>query len=183
MYKSRLFNDSHDRNDRHPPRARAAVQPRTMHDLPDTPARSAYLALVQVHERLAGEASGIFRARGLSLSQFNALRILVNAPEGGVSCQHIAENLVHRVPDVTRLVDRLEKAGLVTRQRCTSDRRVVRVSITEQGRELCESFYPDIAAMHERQFEGVPTERVEQLDRLLREVLALHKASQGVVSE
>jgi len=152
-----------------------------MQDLPDTPARRAYLALVQVHEQLAGEASALFRSRGLSLSQFNALRILVNAPENGVSCQFIAENLVHRVPDVTRLVDRMERSGLVTRQRCTNDRRVVRVSITAKGRELCESCYPDVAAMHERHFEGMAEDKVEALDGLLRELLALHRSEATAV--
>lgn len=146
-------------------------------ELKDTPARNAYLALVQLTELLTGQFSTLFRSRGLSLAQFNALRILVRGPAEGIPCQRIGESLVHRVPDVTRLVDRMERAGLVKRQRCDDDRRVVRVRITPNGRRLCEGLYDEVAALHEAQFESFSSERTVELDRSLRDLLALHECA------
>lgn len=140
-------------------------------DIAETPARRAYLALVQVADRLSGEFSSLFRSRGLTLSQFNVLRILVRGPEEGVPCQHIADNLVHRVPDVTRLVGRMEAALLVTRERCPRDRRVVRIRVTPSGREVCEGLYRDVEGLHASHFASLDANSTQQLDAVLRSLL------------
>lgn len=70
---------------------------------------------------------------GLTPSQYNVLRILRGAGAEGSRCGEIAERLVAHDPDVTRLLDRLERAGLVTRARDAADRRVVRTTITAGG--------------------------------------------------
>jgi MarR family transcriptional regulator, 2-MHQ and catechol-resistance regulon repressor len=140
-------------------------------DIAETPARSAYLAIIQVADRLSGDFSALFRSRGLTLAQFNVLRILVRAPEEGVPCQHIADNLVHRVPDVTRLVGRMEAAQLITRERCPLDRRVVRVRVTPQGRSTCEGLYRDVEDLHASHFEPLDADATERLDALLRTLL------------
>lgn len=85
--------------------------------LQKTPTRAAYLALIQVHELLNSEFNALFREHALTGPQFNVLRILIQGPREGVPCSRIGDELIHRVPDVTRLVDRMLKAGLVTRER------------------------------------------------------------------
>jgi DNA-binding MarR family transcriptional regulator len=70
---------------------------------------------------------------GLTPSQYNLLRILRGAHPNGRTCTEIAERMVNRDPDVTRLVDRMAQQDLVTRERDTEDRRVVRVAITRKG--------------------------------------------------
>jgi MarR family transcriptional regulator, organic hydroperoxide resistance regulator len=139
--------------------------------LQETPMRSAYLALIQVHEHLTTESNALFRDHGLTSAQFNVLRILILGPHEGVPCSRIAEELIHRVPDVTRLVDRMLKAGLVTRERSTEDRRVVLVRLTPEGREACEALYGPLNTLHKRQFAHLDRSSVKALDRLLRDVL------------
>lgn len=70
---------------------------------------------------------------GLGASTFNVLRILRGSHPKALSASRIAERMVNHDPDLTRLIDRLEKAGLVTKARDAHDRRVVNIAITEQG--------------------------------------------------
>ncbi len=70
---------------------------------------------------------------GLTLSQYNLLRILRGAHPNGRTCTEIAERMINRDPDITRLVDRMAQQDLVTRARGTADRRVVQVDITRKG--------------------------------------------------
>jgi DNA-binding MarR family transcriptional regulator len=76
---------------------------------------------------------------GLSQSQFNVLRILRGAKPDAIPAGKIAERMVNRDPDLTRLLDRLEAAGLVEKSRDTEDRRVVNVRITNAGLERVEA--------------------------------------------
>lgn len=70
---------------------------------------------------------------GLSTTQYNLLRILRGAHPEGLTCSEVAERMINRDPDVTRLVDRLEKRELVSRERDTGDRRVVKIYISPAG--------------------------------------------------
>ena len=74
----------------------------------------------------------------LSGPQYNVLRILRGAGEGGATCSQVSERMVTRDPDITRLLDRLEARGLVERQRSDTDRRVVMTCITAAGTVLME---------------------------------------------
>lgn len=84
-------------------------------------------------ERAEAEA---LKPRGLSLPQYNALRILRGAGSKGLACQAIADRLIAHDPDVTRLIDRLAERGWVRRERSSEDRRVVVSRITEAGLKL-----------------------------------------------
>ena len=77
-----------------------------------------------------------FKPHGLSMTQYNALRILRGAGPRGLACQEIADRMIARDPDVTRLVDRLLERKLVARERSDEDRRVVVTRITEGGLKL-----------------------------------------------
>ena len=76
------------------------------------------------------------RPFGVTPAQYNVLRILRGAGPNGLCRHEISDRLLTQVPDVTRLLDRMEAAGLVTRERSTEDRRLVATRITEEGRRL-----------------------------------------------
>ena len=144
--------------------------------LPQTPARSVFLALVQAHEALSSPFKGLFRAQGLTGPQFNVLRILLQSPPEGVHCRTIGEQLIHRVPDVSRLVDRMERDGLVERAPDPADRRAVFVRITDAGRERCRSLYDPLAQLHEELLAHLEPAEQSELDRLLRKAFAPHRS-------
>ena len=133
--------------------------------------RDIYLDLVRLHERMFTEFSELFRAHGLTQPQYNVLRILRGAPPEGLACQSIGSELVNRVPDVTRLLDRLEAMGLVSRERCDSDRRVVRSRITNGGKRILASLDAPVLDLHARQLESLSLARREELRDGLREAL------------
>ena len=90
--------------------------------------RTARLLEQMVHE--------VLKDSGLTLTQYNVLRILRGAGSAGLACSQIAERMITSDPDVTRLLDRLEKSGLVSRDRSKADRRVVIAGITQEALEL-----------------------------------------------
>ncbi|HWS70576.1 MAG TPA: MarR family transcriptional regulator, partial [Thermoanaerobaculia bacterium] len=97
------------------------------------------LSLLRTADHIAVRPNEVLREAGLSSSQYNVLRILRGAGEEGLPCGEISERMVRRDPDLTRLLDRLEKSDLVVRERDTKDRRVVRASITKKGLALLDS--------------------------------------------
>ena len=94
----------------------------------------AYLNLLRTTSLLSREFERLFHEHGLSEPLYNALRIAAGHGTAGVPTLTIGKQLIAHEPDVTRLVDRLEKAGLVKRERCERDRRVVFVKITPAGK-------------------------------------------------
>jgi DNA-binding MarR family transcriptional regulator len=94
------------------------------------------VALQRTADRLQWRLSEMLKGFGLSPTQYNALRILRGAGAEGRSCSEIAERMVNHDPDITRLVDRLERRGLVSRSREGRDRRVITTRISPAGMEL-----------------------------------------------
>jgi DNA-binding MarR family transcriptional regulator len=99
----------------------------------------ALVALQRTADQLHWRLSEMLKAHGLSPTQYNALRILRGAKDEGRACSEIAERMINRDPDITRLVDRLERRGLVARSREGRDRRVITTRITAAGLELLKS--------------------------------------------
>src|SRR5437588_2508184 len=91
-----------------------------------------FLELLRTTDLLSRALAGVLKTENLSGTQYNVLRILRGAPEG-LPCGEIASRMITRDPDVTRLLDRLEKRGLVSRCRETQDRRTVLTRITPAG--------------------------------------------------
>lgn len=87
---------------------------------------------------------------GVSATQFNVLRILRGAGPDGLCRNEIRDRLVSRMPDVTRLLDRMEESGLVVRVRSTVDRRQVRTKLTARGYEIVDSLDALVAEEHRR---------------------------------
>jgi DNA-binding MarR family transcriptional regulator len=100
-----------------------------------------------VLEHAGGE---MLKAYELTPTQYNALRILRGAGEAGLCRNEIRDRLIARVPDATRLLDRLEEVGLVRRSREDGDRRFVTSRITPKGLELLARLDPEVAAMNRR---------------------------------
>ncbi|MCB1047747.1 MAG: MarR family transcriptional regulator, partial [Calditrichaeota bacterium] len=94
-------------------------------------------------EALINALVQLLKVEGLSQPQYNVLRILRGAGEQGRSCSEIGERLVARVPDITRLLDRLEASGWVARERSSEDRRVVLTWLTDAGFAKVEAVHPD----------------------------------------
>ena len=99
----------------------------------------AAVALQRTADRLDWRLSEMLKPFGLSPTQYNALRILRGAGDEGRSCSEIAERMINHDPDITRLVDRLERRGLVARSREGRDRRVITTRITPAGLDLLAS--------------------------------------------
>jgi len=109
----------------------------------------AMLSIARTAAVLDHTAGEMLKKHGLTVTQYNALRILRGAGEG-LCRNEIRDRLIARVPDATRLLDRLEESGLVTRTREGEDRRFVLSRITPAGLELLARLDPEVSAMNRR---------------------------------
>ena len=94
------------------------------------------LNLMRTADALMRGSEGILKLAELSPTQYNVLRILRGAGDSGLCCHEVGERMITRDPDITRLVDRLERRGLLARRRDHRDRRVITVRITEAGKRI-----------------------------------------------
>ena len=127
----------------------------------------AYLNILRTAAVLSAPMERLFKAQGLSESTYNVLRILRGAGEEGAACGLIRERLVAQVPDVTRLVDRLEGLGLVKRDRTERDRRVVLNRITGKGLELLGRLDEPLRRQHLARCRHMMRGELQELSRLL----------------
>jgi DNA-binding MarR family transcriptional regulator len=114
--------------------------------------------------------SRVLEAHGLTIAQFAALQVLHEADVNGLTCSAIGQRLTGVAPDVTRLIDRLEAAGLVARFRDSNDRRVVHTRLTEKGTETLFRALPDLRQAEERTLAGLDETQRATLAALLQEV-------------
>jgi len=98
------------------------------------------------------------------------LRILRGAEPDGLLCRGIAERMISRDPDMTRLLDRMEKHGWITRQRQQEDRRVIKARITPEGLKLLKKLDQPVHDLHKGQFRPMTGARMKLLAELLAEV-------------
>ena len=126
-----------------------------------------FLNVLRTADALLQPEAALLRTHDLSFAQFNVLRILRGAGKGGASCGDIAERMVKRDPDITRLLDRLEERGLVRRFRDADDRRVVMAAITDAGRALIAPLDDAVPAVHRKQLRHLSRKQLETLAELL----------------
>jgi DNA-binding MarR family transcriptional regulator len=127
----------------------------------------ALLSLQRTADQLQWRVSELLKWYGVSSTQYNALRILRGAKEHGRSCGEIAERMVNRDPDITRLIDRLERRGLVQRAREKKDRRVVAARITPAGLELLKKLDPPVEDFIRNLLGHLGNQRLKTLVKLL----------------
>lgn len=134
--------------------------------------QEAALSILRTAELIHHECSAILKPFDLTTPQFNILRILRGAPDG-LSCGQIAERMVNRDPDVTRLLDRMEARGLIVRERSDEDRRVITSFISQAGLEVLQLADPAISRMHERQFHDMSERQLIQMIKLVEQIRPL----------
>jgi DNA-binding MarR family transcriptional regulator len=126
-----------------------------------------FLELLRTTDQLSRRLVPVLRDADLSTAQYNVLRILRGSPEG-LPCGEIASRMITRDPDITRLLDRMEKRGLLTRSRENHDRRLVLVRISKQGLELLARLDEPVQAQHRALLGHLGRERMKTLCELLR---------------
>ena len=119
--------------------------------------------------------TSLLKQYGISPTQYNVLRILRGVGESGLSCREIGARMITRDPDVTRLLDRLEKRELIVRGREGSDRRVITVRITTAGSLILDQLEQPIHELHQNLLGHVKKKKLEALTELLD--VAREKAS------
>ena len=133
----------------------------------------------RTYDRLRVLEDEVFGRFGLTPQQYNALRLLAAQHPEPLQTLTLANRLVSRAPDITRMLDKLEERGLVLRERHADDRRVVRVRISEPGRELIRETAGPLAECHGRQLGHMSAASLRSLCALLKEARRPHEADGG----
>lgn len=133
------------------------------------PELEAYLNIVRTHAVLSRQTAALFKEHGISDAQYNALRIVAAAGKQGVRSETIGRQMVAQDPDTTRLIDRLEKRGLVNRRKGKDDRRCTYVTIAEPGRKLVKRLDRPLAELHRSQLGHMNAGQLKRLSKLLFE--------------
>jgi len=131
------------------------------------PEELAFLELLRTSDQLNRRLVPVLKAEELSGTQYNVLRILRGAPEG-LPCGEIGNRMITRDPDITRLLDRMEKRNLISRCREAKDRRTVLTRITAEGLKLLSRLDEPVQNAHREQLGHLGRERLKTLCELLR---------------
>lgn len=129
-----------------------------------------FVAILKSADSLSQQAERLLKPAGLTGAQYNVLRILRGAEPSGILCRGIADRMISRDPDMTRLLDRMEKRNWITRQRQKDDRRVILTRITPDGLKLLKKLDQPVHDLHQNQFHHMTASRLKLLAELLDEV-------------
>jgi DNA-binding MarR family transcriptional regulator len=129
--------------------------------------QEAFLNILRTADHLDQGLAELLKPFGLTPTQYNVLRILRGAGARGLACRELGERMLTHDPDVTRLLDRLERRGLIARRRELHDRRVILTGITAEGLRLLEQLDAPVAELHRRQLGHLDEEQLRALVALL----------------
>jgi DNA-binding MarR family transcriptional regulator len=147
--------------------ARTGLQQEIKKRLPfEVAEQEAALNVIRTADRLGLAFARLFRCHGLTGPQYNILRILRGVGVPGLASMEIAGRLLTCVPDITRLVDRLEAGGLAARERSADDRRVVHVRVMPRGLRLLEKLDAPVIALHRQLLGHLKSNELAELSRL-----------------
>ena len=132
-----------------------------------SPEQEVFLNVLRAADALTRGLEELLKPHGLSPTQYNVLRILRGAGEGGFACREIGDRMINRDPDMTRLLDRMEQHGLITRHRQTDDRRVVCSQVTPDGLRVLKELDAPVLKLHRDQLGHLGTEKLRLLSNLL----------------
>lgn len=130
------------------------------------PEEDLFVCLLRTAELLSRNVEKVLKTGDVSPTQYNVLRILRGTP-AGLTCSEIGKRMITRDPDITRLLDRLEKRGLISRCRETKDRRQVQTRITPGGLHLLKDLDGPVTDLHRRQLGHLGREGVRRLQEFL----------------
>src|SRR5579859_6339884 len=128
-----------------------------------------FIALLKLADALGQEAEQLTRTAELTGTQYNVLRILRGAGPEGLPCRGIGDRMITHDPDITRLLDRMEKRGLIARERQKDDRRVVKARITPTGLDILKKLDNTVREFHKTKFAHFSATKLKQLAELLDE--------------
>ncbi|MCA8941701.1 MAG: MarR family transcriptional regulator [Planctomycetes bacterium] len=136
-----------------------------------SPSQEAFVGLMLTTERLRWPLADLLARHGdLTAQQYNVLRILRGAGSNGLPTLEIAARMIERTPGITRMLDRLERKGLVERERAAEDRRQVWCRISKPGLDLLRSLDEPIEELDARLMAPLSESEVVELIRLLDKV-------------
>ncbi|NUQ20140.1 MAG: MarR family transcriptional regulator [Gemmatimonadaceae bacterium] len=133
----------------------------------DSLEQEAFLSLGRTEAVLEEAIERVLKPHAISITQYNVLRILRGAGADGLCRNEIRDRLVSRMPDVTRLLDRMEEAGLVSRIRDAEDRRMVNTCLTDRGRRLVDKLDAPVTEEHKRRLGHLTRQQLRTLIDLL----------------
>jgi DNA-binding MarR family transcriptional regulator len=143
----------------------------------DSLEQEAFLNLWRTYDQLKSLEDEVFGQVGLSAQQYNTLRLLRAAHPGSLPTLVLGRRLISRAPDMTRLLDRLEERGLLSRHRRADNRRVVEVQITPQGGKLLDDLHEAVQSCHRKQLGHLSEKSLRQLTKLLQRARQPHEDS------
>jgi DNA-binding MarR family transcriptional regulator len=141
--------------------------------------QEAVLGILRTADELRHWLAGLIEPHGVTLQQYNVLRILRGAGDDGLPTLEIADRMIERSPGITRLLDRLGSKGLVRRERCREDRRQMLCWITDAGRDLLAELDDPIARAESHALADMDRADVERLIDVLDRVRATYKTRPG----
>lgn len=130
-------------------------------------AEEAFVHIQKTADALLNEVTAVLKPAGLTPTQYNVLRILRGAHPEPITCGVLAERLINKDPDITRLMDRMETRRLISRERQKDDRRHVTIGITEDGLRILKDLDEPIANLHRRQLGRLGSKELNTLIDLL----------------
>jgi DNA-binding MarR family transcriptional regulator len=146
----------------------------------DSLQQEAFLALWRTYDRLRAHEDELFARFELTPQQYNALRLLRSEHPEALPTLTLAERLVSRAPDITRMLDKLEERGLVKRVRPPENRRSVLVSLAEAGFQLLDEIAAPLKICHAKQLGHLNSTDLQQLISLLRAARLPHEPEESV---
>ena len=141
----------------------------------DSPEQEAYLAMWRTYDRLRTFEDELFADWDLTAQQYNLLRLLKSSHPEFVPTLSVIARLVSRSPDITRMLDKLETRGWISRTRSETDRRTVWVRITDSGLAMLDLIAEPLADCHERQLGHLTERELKSLTALLKRARAPHE--------
>jgi len=132
--------------------------------------QEATIALLRTASVVSRAVARVVEPSGLSLAQYNALRIIRGAGTGGIPTLSIRERMIDEGTTITRLLDKLEDAGLIRRERTYPDRRQVLCFVSDAGRKLLDTLDPQVNSMDEEVVSALSESQLETFIELLDQV-------------
>lgn len=134
------------------------------------PHEELYLSIIKTASDLSHRADQFFRPHGITQIQYNVLRILRGAGPEGLCRNEISGRMITAAPDMSRLLERMEKQGLISRSRDREDKRQVSSTITKKGEKLLQQLDEPLHRHLEGDLLGLGEKKTAQLLELLEEV-------------
>jgi DNA-binding MarR family transcriptional regulator len=137
-------------------------------------AQEGVVSVIRTADVLRRRMAALVEPRGITVQQFNVLRILRGGGPDGLPTLEVGARMIEETPGITRLLDRLESKGLVRRQRCPKDRRQHLCWITQEGLDLLAALDEPVVKHSQEMLSGLTREEQSGLVRLLERVRAAH---------